>query len=81
MYKTFGCRKAIDGDASQKIQGDLCGASLHEKGIARHKKRPCCINNRKIDNNDNDDNDIASTKVVVVIVLVLFEIIIYFVRI
>jgi len=60
--KTFGFSKAINGDARQKIQCDLCGASVHKKGIARHKKRPCCINNRKINNNDNNDNDTESTK-------------------
>ena len=60
--KRFGFSKAINGDAKQKIQCDLCGASVHKKGLARHKKRPCCINNRKINNNDNNDNDTESTK-------------------
>ena len=60
--KRFGFSKAINGDASHKIQCDLCGASVHKKGIARHKKRPCCIKNRKINNNDNNDNDTESTK-------------------
>ena len=60
--KTFGFSKAINGDARQKIHCDLCEASVHKKGIARHKKRPCCIKNRKINNNDNNDNDTESTK-------------------
>ena len=60
--KSFGFSKAINGDARQKIHCDLCGASVHKKGIARHKKRPRCSNNRKINNNDNNDNDTESTK-------------------
>ena len=58
--KTFGFHKAVNGDASQKIQCDLCGASVHKKGIARHKKRPCCIKNRKTNNHDNDTESIKS---------------------
>ena len=60
--KRFGFSKAINGNVNHKIQCDLCGASVHKKGIARHQKRPCCIKNRKINNNDNNDNDTESTK-------------------
>ena len=60
--KKFGFCKAINGDANHKTQCDLCGASVHKKGIARHQKRPCCIKNRKINSNDNNDNDTESTK-------------------
>ena len=55
---TWGFKRAKWGKG-KKIECDLCGASVCRKGIARHKRRPCCINNRK---NKDNDNDTESTK-------------------
>ena len=58
--KRFGFSNAVNGDASKKIQCDLCGALVCKKGIARHKRTPRCINNRKINDKDNDTESTKS---------------------
>lgn len=55
--KTWGFERAVIGNIKNKIKCDLCNAMVCRKGIARHKRRPCCINNRKV----KADNETEST--------------------
>ena len=58
--KKWGFEPALRGKLENKIECDFCGCLVDRKGIARHKKRPKCINN-PINKTDND-NTTESTK-------------------
>ena len=40
--RRFGFKPALRGKLENKITCDLCGALVHKKGIARHKKTSKC---------------------------------------
>ena len=58
--KKWGFEPAIRGKIENKVKCDFCGCLVDRKGIARHKKRPKCMNN-PINKTDND-NTTESTK-------------------
>ena len=53
---TWGFKRAKWGKG-QKVECDVCGCTVNSSGLARHKKRPCCIKHKC-----SKDNDTESTK-------------------
>ena len=53
---TWGFKRAKWGKG-KKVECDVCGCTVNNSGLARHKKRPCCIKHKC-----SKDNDTESTK-------------------
>jgi hypothetical protein len=53
---TWGFKRAKWGKG-KKVECDVCGCTVNRSGLARHKKRPCCIKHKC-----SKDNDTESTK-------------------
>jgi hypothetical protein len=53
---TWGFKRAKWGKG-KKVECDVCGCTVNKSGLARHKKRPCCIKHKC-----SKDNDTESTK-------------------